>query len=524
MRNLGLKTRLVVFVTLTFGLAISVLSVVAIRQIEKSLVADTRASAEAVLTDYLGSINGGVAAVGVVDDQVGTQFFYNDADGNPLTEAEYFRLIASGFDPSFTELDVTMTQEATPFDVAGTGPDNLPANGALPGDAVPLELVPAGANDPFLDGLLVEPDSGLLFDQRGVAVTFVAGPVSVGEPQPVDLGPEVVAVSQTLVGEDGTTFNVGVSSPLQPVSDSIDTMKSLLLVAVPTLIAAIGAITWLAATRALAPVNAVTRQAQEISASNLDQRLPVPHARDEIRALAITVNDMLSRLDASTRQQRQLIADASHELRSPVAASRAQLEVASANPHTTDWEATGATVLAEQAHLSHLIDDLLALSRLDEAGLSAPRDINIADVLSEELGRPRLPAVELTAPLDQTFVVEGDHRLLGRAVRNLLDNACRHAETRVTLSLTGSAEHITVAVDDDGPGVPEAERLHIFDRFTRLDEARDRDSGGAGLGLAIASDVALAHGGSLVCSTSNLGGARFTLTLPRATSGTTANQ
>ena len=505
--GLTLRTRLTLFVTVVFAVGATVLAIVAVDRIERTLVADTRSSAEAVLGQYLESINGGVATVGVVGDEVGAQFFYRDESGETLSEVEYFRLIASAFDAEFsrlaTEIPTVSLAESLP---ATLGPVPIAENVAVGGV--------------LIDGPpLVDPESGRLLDAAGSAITFVMGPVPLGSPQPVDLGPDVVAVSQTLTFPDGTSFEVGVSNPLRPVTDGLDAIRTLLWFAVPALVLAVAGITWLAATRALRPVHAISSRARAITADNLGDRLPIPRADDEVRELAVTVNDMLTRLEHSQRRQRELVADAAHELRSPVAASLAQLEVAVATDDVADWRSSGVTVIAEQERLSDLIDDLLALSRLDAAGLTVEQHVDLSAAVRVEAGRVRRiePVVHTRDSADTTVV--GDVRLLERAVGNLLDNASRHACGRVEVTVSRTTRAIVVDVDDDGPGVPTEDRERVFERFTRLDEARDRDRGGSGLGLAIVRDVARAHGGDVECSPGPLGGARFSVTIPAATAG-----
>ena len=491
-RRLGLRARLTIFVTLVFAAALSITSIVVVATVEDRLVADTRASAETVLTDYLESIYGGVATLGVVSPDSTTRFFYRDADGTEISEQEYFETIATSFEHSLSEFFLA--------DAFVPPLSDLTVGGGV-----------IAARQP-VDGVIVDGQSGALFGPDGGSITLVAGPIPTGEPHSVDLGSGVVAVSQTLTFADGATIEVGVSNPLQPVTDSLDTIVSLLWIAVPALVVVTAFITWQAASRALRPVEAITLQAAAISGSNIDQRVPIHDATDEIRQLGVTVNDMLDRLQQAQDRQRQLVADASHELRSPVAASRAQLEVAAANPDNTDWNATVSAVLAEQEHLSTLIDDLLALSRIDETNLGATRDIDLDDLLAAEASRyPNSVTPLIPAPVR----IKGNDALITRAVRNLLDNAVAHAASRSTSRLETNGEYAVIHVDDDGPGVPSDKRDDIFERFTRLDEARDRKSGGAGLGLAIARGVARAHHGDLTCATSPLGGARFTLTLPR---------
>ena len=353
---------------------------------------------------------------------------------------------------------------------------------------------------------------------NGEVVRFALAPTPTGAPQAVDRGAGVVAVAQTFALPNGDRLQVGVSIPLELVTDSVGAMRWLLWIAVPLVTAMVAAITWLTATRALRPVHAITVRAREITASNLAEPVPVPAGRDEVHELATTVNQMLARLDANHRQQRQFVADASHELRSPVAASIVQLEVALARPDDVDWTASAGAVLAEQQQLGRLVDDLLALSRLDEDGVGTVTDVDLDDVLVTEAARPR--AVPVDVVRCEAVRVQGSPALMTRLVRNLLDNAAQHATCRVEVSLStiagatnGAGRIARLVVDDDGPGVATTDRDRIFDRFIRLDEARGRDGGG-GLGLAIASEVARVHGGSVRCDEASLGGARFIVDLP----------
>ncbi|MCP3993080.1 MAG: HAMP domain-containing protein [Actinomycetia bacterium] len=494
--QIGLRARLTIFVTIVFAAALTMTSVLVIEAVEDRLVADTRASAEAVLSGYLESIYGGVATVGVVDPEATSRFFYLDAAGQEISEYDYFETLMASFNehpPAIIPID----QLGGPFDNRGA----IPASGGIITSASTV-------------GLAVDATSGVLSGPDGTSIA-IAGPVPTGEPRRIDLGDDVVAVAQTLTFTDGATIEVGVSNPLRPVTDSLDAITGLLWFAVPALVLATSLITWLAASRALRPVAAIATQAGAITAANIDQRVPVHDANDEVRHLAVTVNNMLDRLQQARDRQRQLVADASHELRSPVAVSRAQLEVAAASPDTTDWAATTEAVLAEQERLTTLIDDLLTLSRLDETSLGSATDIDLDDIIVDEAGRQ--PAdIDITAAVPVR--IAGNQQLITRAIRNLLDNAARHANDHVAVTLASDDQHATIHVDDDGPGIPVDQHEHVFERFTRLDEARDRSGGGAGLGLAIAREVARAHQGDLTCTRGPLGGARFTLTIPTQTS------
>jgi signal transduction histidine kinase len=226
------------------------------------------------------------------------------------------------------------------------------------------------------------------------------------------------------------------------------------------------------------------------------------------------MNAMLARLQDSAERQRRFVADASHELRSPLARMRAELEVDRAHPGSADPAATSASVLEETVGLQRLVDDLLLLARGDAGALddvrTGPVDL---DVVLERLvadrrsARPRIDTHGV-APVQ----LPGDEAQLGRALGNLLDNAVRHARGAVTLTLAEHDGTAVLTVADDGPGIPVEERERVFERFTRLDDARSAD-GGAGLGLAIAREIAERHGGSLALTDSG-SGARFVLRLP----------
>ena len=273
--------------------------------------------------------------------------------------------------------------------------------------------------------------------------------------------------------------------------------------------------TWLLTGRALRPVEAITRRVDEIATAGSGERVPVPPTHDEIGHLARTVNTMLDRLDAAAVTQRRFVADASHELRSPLAVIRTEAEVALAHPAHTDWPTTTRNVLDETHRLEGLVSDLLVLAQRDDGrplDRSAAADVD--DVVHTEAARLR------RVPVDTSGVLAGRVQAqptdVARVVRHLLDNAARHATTMVRVSVRPEGDHVVLTVDDDGAGVPEAERARIFERFARLEESRSRDEGGAGLGLAVVASVVAALDGSVSVGEAPLGGARFTVRLPAA--------
>jgi signal transduction histidine kinase len=274
--------------------------------------------------------------------------------------------------------------------------------------------------------------------------------------------------------------------------------------------------TWLLTGWALRPVEAITKRVEEINAAGSGDRVPVPPAHDEIGHLARTVNTMLDRLDGAAVAQRRFVADASHELRSPLAAIRTETEVALARPIDADWTEVGQHVLDETDRLEGLVTDLLVLARRDDGQavevVSGTTDVEEV-VLAEAARRRRVPIDTARVLAGRVRARPGD---VQRIVRHLLDNAARHARSTVWASVTGDGTDVLLAVDDDGEGVPGAERERIFERFARLDDARSRDHGGAGLGLAVVAALVRDLGGAVVVTDAPGGGARFEVRLPGA--------
>ncbi|TCO46564.1 signal transduction histidine kinase [Actinocrispum wychmicini] len=263
---------------------------------------------------------------------------------------------------------------------------------------------------------------------------------------------------------------------------------------VPAGVALVGFTAWAATTRALVPVERIRKQVKVITAHKLDVRVPVPPTRDAITNLAVTLNETLDRLEKSVAAQRQFIADAAHELRSPIASLRTVLEVAADHPDRADWPAVVRDAVTDTQRLQDLAEDLLLLARLDSAQPQRVTELDLTELVkSEAAGRATL---NTNGPATMT----GNPAQLTRLLRNLVDNAERHAATEVTVSVLSTPLAVTVEVTDDGLGIAPEDRERVFERFTRLDESRDSASGGAGLGLAIAREIAHANGGTLVVS------------------------
>jgi signal transduction histidine kinase len=305
---------------------------------------------------------------------------------------------------------------------------------------------------------------------------------------------------------------VVATAPLGEVQGVVRTLQLALLGVVPVLTLLLGAATWLTISRALRPVEALRAAAAQVARTGGPGSLPVPWADDEIGALARTLNEMLDRLEGAAARQRGFVADAAHELRSPIAALTAALDVARAHPEAYPADELVAELTVEVRRTAVLVDDLLLLARVGSRPV-ADEAVDLAAVAQD--------AVDLAlAAADRTDVrvrvtgaggARGDASALGRVVRNLVDNAVRHATGSVRVTVGPGR----VAVEDDGPGIPEADRERVFERFVRLDDARARPDGGSGLGLAIAREIAREHGGDVRLGPADTGGLRAVLDLPR---------
>ncbi|WP_279579269.1 sensor histidine kinase [Fodinicola feengrottensis] len=288
-----------------------------------------------------------------------------------------------------------------------------------------------------------------------------------------------------------------VAANIREVLDGGKVVRTAVGVGFPVLLAVLAMLSWLVVGATLRPVESLRRGAAEITGKGVTRRLPVPDAHDEVQRLAVTLNDMLSRLEVAQDRQRAFVADAAHELRSPLASLRTQLEIAARRSPELSTE----DVLAEIDRLSRLVDDLLLLARMD-AGMAAPArqdEVDLGEVargVAKRYDGGQVPVVVAPAPGDLPLVV-GDRDRLARVIGNLLDNAVRHARTRVGLSVVAEDGSVIVRIADDGPGIPAADRERVFERFTRLDDARARDDGGVGLGLAIVADLVRGHGGTV---------------------------
>jgi signal transduction histidine kinase len=304
---------------------------------------------------------------------------------------------------------------------------------------------------------------------------------------------------------------IAVSS-LDDVRRSTRTLQQILQVGIPMLVILLTLATWILVGRALRPVHIMTRHAARISDARGLDRLSVPPTFDEVAELAHTLNGMLDRIAKGALRQREFVSDASHELRSPITAIRALLEVALAHPGRMEPATVLRGVLAETTRLEALVADLLALARLDEGHVLHREEIDLDDVIFEDASRARAVSVETQHVTG--IKVWGERKSLSHLVRNLLDNAARHAASQVVVAARREGNTSVLLVDDDGPGIPENDRARVFERFIRLAPSRSRDTGGAGLGLAVVQRIAEQHGATVLIDRSPQGGARLEVRFP----------
>jgi signal transduction histidine kinase len=328
-------------------------------------------------------------------------------------------------------------------------------------------------------------------------------------------GSALRAVAVPVDGDRTVVVAVGVSE----LQESLRVVRNAVVIASPVLLGALAALSWLVVGGALRPVEELRTSAEEITGAGGGQRLALPGAHDEIRRLAVTLDDMVARLDAARRRQRAFVADAAHELRNPLASLRTQLEVAHRRVSAGGPPVSAAglgDLLTDADRLSRLVDDLLLLARLDDtpARLEDTRPVDVGELVRAEAGRYAGARVPVSVRAPGAARVAGDEGHLRRVVANLLDNAVRHAAHRVQVSATVEDSQVVLAVVDDGAGIARGDRERVFERFTRLDDARGRDEGGAGLGLAIVRDLVRRHGGTVTLDGAGATGLRAEVRLP----------
>lgn len=406
-------------------------------------------------------------------------------------------------------LDATLSGQvrAVAADVAaGDRAPTVPRGAA---ESTALQVIDAGGNVTASSGD-IDGQTRLFFTAPGAtdaAMSTVSG-------EDLDTTYRVAALAGTSPSGPVTIY---VGSPTTTLSNSTEELGAALTFGVPATVVLLAVVGWWLLGRALRPVDTMRRQAAAIPGTDLQRRLDLPAADDELRRLAETFNDLLGRIETAAQRQRRFVADAAHELRTPLAALRTRLEIDLLHPPTGAPQTPPSQTLLQVIRLGDLVDDLLQLARLDAEPQLHRRPVDLEDLVWEAAGEAR----EHAHPhIDTTGIspvrVLGDPAALQRVVRNLLANARRHARQTVTVHLsidTRTPSTATLVVADDGPGITAADRQRVFQRFVRLDEARTRDAGGAGLGLAIVADIVAAHGGQ-VWIEDNHPGARFCVRFP----------
>ena len=397
--------------------------------------------------------------------------------------------------------------------------DNLQVDAVLGVPTLPTEGDP---QDSFLQ--LVDASGQLVAASANVgALPAAVAALRPGEKQVIHtvrlsaLGGDEFRVLARPLPSDAPARTFVVAKNLDDVNESAHILTLSLALSIPVVLSLLAALIWWLTGRTLRPVELIREEVASIQGTELARRVPVPGSFDEISRLARTMNAMLDRVELAANRERMFVADASHELRSPLTRIRCDLELGIGHPEALDPDTTFRNLLGDVIVLQDLVDDLLFLARSESGTLAGPSTpVDLDDVVLEEAsrlrerGRVRVDTSKLSAAR-----VHGDRSQLARAIRNLADNAERHARTSVRFELREHGGRSELAVHDDGPGIPAQLHGKVFERFARLDEARSRDGGGAGLGLAIVRDIVTRHAGTVTITSSAGEGARFLVSLPR---------
>ncbi len=316
---------------------------------------------------------------------------------------------------------------------------------------------------------------------------------------------------------DDASYVVLVGGSIQLQADTLRTVGLLLFGGAPLLLVVVAVAVWVLVGRSLRTVDRIRRQVARIDGARLNERVPVPRSRDEIEALATTMNTMLDRIEAFDRAQRAFVSDASHELRSPISTLVVTGEVAAADPTGQTWVEMQDIVLAESRRMRTLVEDLLTLAKVDAHGLVLRRvEVDLDDVCDAEVRRLRASTkLQIRTDVVPARVI-GDPDRLTQVIRNIADNAVRHAVSAIEVRLAPVGDRVRVRIDNDGSPVPAGQRERIFQRFVRLDDARSRDNGGSGLGLAISAAIVAGHDGRIEVDETAQGWCAFTVDLPAA--------
>jgi signal transduction histidine kinase len=389
----------------------------------------------------------------------------------------------------------------------GDDVESLISTGDIPPDGL------AQINEGFVQ--ILAPDGGVALSTQNLAnepplIFPVDAPFHLTVPVPVVDDDRFRVHGRVL--EDGTVMFVAAS--FDQVEESSSALVSSLALALPIVLGVLAGLVWWLVGRTLEPVEAIRSEVAGFGSRDLHRRVPTSGTGDEIDRLAVTMNEMLSRLEISIEQQQQFVADASHELRSPLTRLRSQIELEMRIGGGA--EATLESLHEDVIEMQRIVEDLLYLARMD-AGQTrlTSATLDFDDIVLGEAEKAAMNAgIDVHTRGVMAVSVIGDEIRLRRAVSNLLENAVRHAEARVVLELRNDGDWAVLEVRDDGSGVPAGVSGKIFERFGRGDESRSSTVGGTGLGLAIARDIAAAHGGSVELLNPGDEGAIFELRLP----------
>ncbi len=367
---------------------------------------------------------------------------------------------------------------------------------------------------------LIAPD-GKVVQRAGAALATPLVPISefdsnLRRGMPDDAVPnDDMRVSGQRVNTGSGEYTVLVGGGSEAVESTARIVALLVAGGAPVIVGVAATATYRLVRRSLQSVDAIRSRVAEISTSDLAERVPVSTRRDEIAALAVTMNEMLARLEAGHRAQRQFLSDASHELRSPLATIISGLEVAEAHPELLNAELAVDILLPEAQRMRVLIEDLLQLARADEQSLMVRKEEVPLDQLARaEAARVRRDGCNIHTAISAARIV-GDRTAVSRVIRNLVDNAAHYAKSRVDIAVSSRGNEVILMVSDDGPGIAPADRARVFERFVRLDSSRARSGGGTGLGLAIVAEVAAAHDGSVNVDDRCGGGTTIIVSLPQ---------
>jgi two-component system OmpR family sensor kinase len=334
-----------------------------------------------------------------------------------------------------------------------------------------------------------------------------------------------LAVQRITNTQHGVDFIVVAGGSLEPTDEELESLRGILLYVVPLSLVIAGIGGWFLAGRSLAPVVSMGNRARKIGVENLSERLPIANPRDELGLLAGTFNELLGRLEGSLVQQRQFMADASHELRTPVTIARTAASVALQQPEREEAEYREALEIIEQetTRLSRIVDDMFTLTRADAGNYPVRQQAMYLDeVVDDVVRKARVVAtprgVTITCETEHPAPLTADEDLIRRLLINVIDNAIRYSPTggAVRVALDRTPDGYAVSITDQGPGIAAEVQPRIFERFYRVDAARTHD-GGAGLGRALARWIAREHGGDVTLAASSRMGSTFVIALPSQT-------